>query len=133
MILNYWSNHVIGFYCMNHEEPIPMSIKEGTSRFYACPRYFAMDKAHPDGHTPAEPPCMNRISFDDATKIVEKLMEIISEDLMSDVYADYNGMEFSFKSITVTVLQYEEKNREESDENDPPIKLGIYNHMAIGR
>lgn len=134
MILNFWKRQKIGFYCMNHDEPIPMAVAEGTSLFYACPRYFLMDKDHPDGHSVGEPACFNRLSFQDAAEIVKTFSEIIEDDIDSDVTADYTGMPFKYKGINVTVIEYSE-NPETSgrEEDDPPVKLGILNPAAMRR
>ena len=38
MIKKFWE--YIHFYCLNHEEPIPMTIMEGDTAFFACPHYM---------------------------------------------------------------------------------------------
>lgn len=134
MILDFWKNRKIGFYCMNHDKPIPMAVREGNSLFYACPRYFLMDKDHPDGHAMGEPSCMNRLSFQDTSKIVEWLEKRIEEDLHDDIYTDYAGMSFKLRGITVTVLEYsQEPVKREDEDEDPPVKLGILNRTALRR
>ncbi len=130
MVLNFWKSHKISFYCMNgHEEPVPMVIMEGDTPFYACPRYMALDEKHPDGHGPDEPMCMNRFSLTDAEDIVMKLSQIIEEDIMDDVYGDYNGHVFEHKSLVVTVLHYEDAPDDENIEAKPLICLGVLNKL----
>lgn len=130
MVLNFWKSHEISFYCMNgHEEPVPMVIMEGDTPFYACPRYMALDEKHPNGHGPDEPMCMNRFSLTDAEDIVMKLSKIIEEDIMDDVYGDYNGHVFEHKSLVVTVLRYEDAPDDGNLEDKPLICLGVLNKL----
>ena len=133
MILNFWENDKIGFYCMNHDEPVYMTVAEGESQFFACPRYFAMDAKHPDGRGPYEPQCLNRISFNDAVKIVEMLSKRVEADVYDFCIADYTGMKLSYRGIEVTVLEYSQFPEPRDPDAGPPIKLGILNHTALKR
>lgn len=130
MVLNFWKSHDISFFCMNgHEEPVPMVIMEGDTPFYACPRYMAMDEKHPDGHGPDEPMCMNRFSLTDAEEVVIKLSKIIEEDILNDVYGDYNGHVYEYKKLTVTVLLYEDAPDDDDIKEKPLIYLGVLNRL----
>ncbi len=131
MLINFWKNDNIRFYCMNgHEEPIPMEVKFGSSPFYACPKYMLMDTEHPDGHMPDEPMCTNQLSFSDAQDIVFRFSEIIEEDIVNDTFTDYTGYVFRYKNIEVTVLLYDDKPCEDGV---PSVLLGILNKSTIRR
>ena len=131
MLINFWNNDNIKFYCMNHKDPVEMEVKQGFSPFYACPKYMLLDSEHPDGHLPNEPMCKNQLSFDDAQDIVQKIKKTIQDDILDDIYADYTGYTFRHKHIDVTVLLYEE-NPSKKD-NGPSICLGILNRLEVRR
>lgn len=124
MISNFWQR--IHFFCIHdaHNEPVPFSVMEGSSSFYACPRYMRKDAAHPDGHEEGERACANRISFRDTEKIVEFFGSMYSEDLANGILMDYTGVEFDLRSYHVKVLRY-------SMNGD--IDLGVINKAAVGR
>lgn len=116
MLSNIWKG--LSFYCMNgHERPVLMSFKEGSSLFYACPKYMPADSQHPDGHARHEAACANRLSFSDAEKIVSMLSDAVMESLSGDDLCDFTGYRFRLKQIAVTVLKY----------SDGDIRLGILN------
>ena len=90
MLSNIWKG--LSFYCMNgHERPVLMSFKEGSSLFYACPKYMPADSQHPDGHARHEAACANRLSFSDAEKIVSMLSDAVMESLSGDDLCDFTG------------------------------------------
>ena len=111
-----------------HEEPVPMIIKEGASKFYACPKYMLMDDNHPDGHLRGEAACTNQMSFNDAEDIVMQFSKIVEEDLMEDVYTDYSDLTFRVKNIDVTVLLYDTHSAEDGEAS---ICLGILNRATV--
>ncbi len=120
MIPNFWKH--IHFFCTNrHDTPVAMIVANGNSPFYACPKYMRLDTAHPNGHTPDERACPNRISFVDAQRIVECFSEQITEDLANMEVVDYTGYEFTFKRHRVKVLKYK----------DDDIRLCILNQEAL--
>ena len=122
MLSNIWKG--LSFYCMNgHERPVLMSFKEGSSLFYACPKYMPADSQHPDGHERYESACANRLSFSDAEKIVSMLSDAVMESLSGDDLCDFTGYRFRLKQIAVTVLKY----------SDGDIRLGILNRGAVDR
>ena len=102
---------------MNHKEPVPMVYMEGATPFHACPRYMLKDDQHPDGHGPLEKACANRLSFGLSTKIVERLMEMVEDDVENGRYCDYTNLTFNCAGIRVRVLKY----------NPHEIRLGILN------
>lgn len=120
MIQNFWNN--ISFYCINgHEEPVPMVVMEGSSAFYACPKYMLKDEKHPDGHEPDERACPNRISFIRANTIVEKFMKRVEADNTDNMFMDYTNMEFKYDGITVRILKY----------SPTDVRIGIINKRAF--
>lgn len=117
---NIWKN--AEFYCMNHDEPVKLYVYEGSrTPFYACPRYMLRDADHPDGHAPEEKGCDNRLSFDDALAIIEKLSARIEEALSNGEYVDFTGMVWKFKTIRVKILEYSDKG----------IRIGVRNTRKI--
>ena len=122
MLSNIWKG--LSFYCMNgHERPVLMSFKEGSSLFYACPKYMPADSQHPDGHARHEAACANRLSFSDAERIVSMLSDAVMESLSGDDLCDFTGYRFRLRQIAVTVLKY----------SDGDIRLGILNRGAVDR
>lgn len=120
MITGFWKNFTI--FCMNgHEEPVEMVVMEGSTPFYACPRYMLKDKKHPDGHEEGEPSCPNRISMTAVSNLMNKFMQIVEKDEDEGVIGDYTGMQFTYNGIKVKVLKY--------SVND--TRLGIVNRRAI--
>ena len=119
MITNIWQK--ITFYCLNHDEPIPMVVQQGESAFYACPQYFLFSDEHPDGHMPGDRACHNRISFRDAEGVVSALTAQIEADMDDDIFADYTGLRVTYRHIQATVIKYGSRS----------IKIGVINRMAV--
>ena len=120
MVMNLWNR--IHFCCKHrHEQPIPFKVMEGTSAFYACPKYMRQDEEHPDGHTEDEPACPNRVSFTDAEKIVSMLSDEVQESLLNGEMTDFTGLKYKYKYYDVEVLKY----------NDDRIELAVLNNRAI--
>lgn len=106
---------------MNHEEPIPMTIMEGKSAFYACSKYMLKDEKHPDGHEANERACANRISFQSMMRIMEKFMKIVEADDAAGTVCDYTGMKFKSNGVDVKILKY--------DPSD--MRIGILNRKDM--
>lgn len=123
MILNFWDNDNIKFYCINnHQKPVKMTIMNGqTGQFFACPKYMLKDENHPDGHDTDERACSNRLSFMDAEEIVVALSKEVEDDLMNGIMGDYTGTIIHVKQIDAKVLDY----------SDSKIKIGIVNRRTI--
>ena len=123
MILNFWDNDNIKFYCINkHQKPVKMTIMNGqTGQFFACPKYMLKDENHPDGHDADERACSNRLSFMDAEQIVVALSKEVEDDLMNGIMGDYTGTIIHVKQIDAKVLDY----------SDSKIKIGIVNRRTI--
>ncbi len=120
MIKNFWNG--LELYCMHrHDEPVRMTVREGSSHFYACPKYMRMDAEHPDGHADGEPACNNRLSFADATKLVETFAAAVEESYASGEMTDFTNFRFHYKHLEARVLYYD----------DDRIKLGVINNRAI--
>lgn len=119
----------VSFYCNNdHPTPIPMTIKEGNSKFYACPHYFMReDDVHPDGYTPGEETaCTNQLALSDAGDVIYEFSKILQEDILNGEMAnDYTSLSFSLphRKIKVKVLKY----------TDDVIHFGIVNSAAVRR
>ena len=94
-----------------------MTYKEGSTPFFACPCYFLKDEQHPDGHAPNEKACGNRLSFVLATKIVERLMETIEEDVENGRVCDYKNYSFNCNGVRSKVLKY----------SPSKIRIGVLN------
>lgn len=121
-VSNLWDK--VEFFCGNHEKPIPMVIREGQSKFYACSKYMLKDEKHPDGHETGEKACSNRMSFDDAGSIVMALHSAMSnESADPGETIDFNGFSFKYKSYHITVMKYNEFTGK--------VKLSIINRKAI--
>lgn len=123
MILNFWDNDNIKFYCINNrQKPVKMTIMNGqTGQFFACPKYMLKDENHPDGHDADERACSNRLSFMDAEQIVVALSKEVEDDLMNGIMGDYTGTIIHVKQIDAKVLDY----------SDSKIKIGIVNRRTI--
>lgn len=122
MVTNIWKN--IEFSCMGHDRPIPFYVYEGSaSPFYACPKYMLKDEAHPNGHDDLEPACANRLSFNMAISIVDRISKEIETDLSDGVVADYTGWKFTYKNIDVKILEY--------SQTKGVTKIGILNKNNI--
>lgn len=123
MILNFWDNDNIKFYCINnHQKPVKMVIMNGqTGQFFACPKYMLKDENHPDGHDADERACSNRLSFMDAEQIVVALSKEVEDDLMNGIMGDYTGTIIHVKQIDAKVLDY----------SDSKIKIGIVNRRTV--
>ena len=105
MLTNVWKN--IRFYCLNHDGPIELTVREGNAgAFYSCVKYMRKDAEHPDGHEDDERSCTNRLSFTTAVNIVEKLAKMIEESLSNGEFTDFTGMQIRYKGIIVRVLEY---------------------------
>lgn len=114
----------IDFYCLNHDVPVPLYVYESSnSPFYACVRYMARDEAHPDGHEEGEAACANRLSFNAAAAIMEKISSVMEEALANGDITDWTGWQFMLKGIRVKVLEYSFA--------DGSMKVGIENTTAI--
>ena len=123
MILNFWDNDNIKFYCINnHQKPVKMTIMNGqTGQFFACPKYMLKDDNHPDGHDADERACSYRLSFMDAEQIVVALSKEVEDDLMNGIMGDYTGTIIHVKQIDAKVLDY----------SDSKIKIGIVNRRTV--
>lgn len=118
----------VSFYCNNnHTAPLPMTVKEGNSKFYACPHYMRKDDSHPDGYTPGEETaCTNQLSLSDAGDVMYEFSKIQQEDILNgEVNNDYTNMKFNLphRKIQVRILKY----------NDDVIHFGIVNTAAVRR
>ena len=103
MLSNIWKG--LSFYCMNgHERPVQMTFKEGSSLFYACPKYMPADSQHPDGHECYEAACANRLSFSDAEKIVSMLSDAVQDSLCRDDLCDFTGYRFRLGAPEVSKM-----------------------------
>lgn len=112
------------FYCLNHDEPIKMIIKEGNNQFYACPKYMLQDEKHPDGYVGGfETACSNRLSFDDAGDIIMKFSSIMTESLMNGEFADWDNFEFDVKRIHCKILHYGNNH----------IDVGVINNRTVSK
>ena len=122
MIKNIWSD--VEFFCMNHPEPIPLYEYKGShSPFLSCRRYMKKDENHPDGHEEAETACSNRLSYDSAIRIIERLMKDMEESIRSGDYINYKGYSFKYRGIRVKVLDFDfEKGFK---------KIGVLNEAEI--
>lgn len=121
MIKNLWSRVV--FQCGNHDskEHIKLfyhepSFKEA-SMFYSCPKYY------PDKRVDGEKACFNRLSFEDAEKIIQKLSDIIESDENSGFIGNYTGLSYQVKFLKVTVVYY----------SDNKIILRVLNTKSISK
>jgi len=108
-------------YCLNHEEPVRMDVKSGSSLFYACPKYMRKDDEHPDGHEETERACANRISFTDLEKIMEQISQEVEDAAFAGQEFDITGLRGKIRTLEYRVLKYEPGD----------IRLGILNRMAI--
>ena len=108
----------ITVYCLNHDDPVPMSIISNTEKiktpFYACKHYLG-DEEHPR--------CANRLNLDDYQGLVLKFCDLVSQYGPS---TDFNNYKFDYKGarqkISVRVLKY----------TDEEIRLGIKNRTVLG-
>lgn len=118
----------VTFYCNNnHPTPLPMKIKEGNSKFYACPHFMRKDNVHPDGYIPGvETACTNQLALSDAGDIIYEFSKLQQEDIMNgEVANDYTSLVFSLphRKIKVKVLKY----------TDEVIHFGVINTAAVRR
>lgn len=118
----------VSFFCNNnHPEPLPMKVKEGNSKFYACPHFMRKDDAHPDGYTPGEETaCTNQLSLSDAGDVMYEFSKIQQEDILNgEVNNDYTNLKFNLphRKIQIRILKY----------NDDEIHFGIVNTAAVRR
>ena len=121
MIRNIWN--MIEFQCGNHKKPIPFYVYEwSNSPFYACPKYMLKDENHPDGHEEDEPGCSNRLSFDMARHFVEKISDILQEDIDNGVISDLGGLKMSYRGIDAKVVYH----------GNSKIVISIVNKNEIG-
>lgn len=109
MIKNLWKQTT--FCCGCHEDSrVPMVYNDGGSTmFYSCPKYY--------NHEPGEKACANRLSFDHAEQILEKLSDAIA----SADFADFNGYKISHRGIDAVVEKY----------NDTECIISIVNRRAL--
>jgi hypothetical protein len=118
VVTGIWNR--ITVYCMNHNEPVPMSIANNTqlikTPFYACSNYF------PENQDADNPPCPNRLNLDDYQGLVLKLINYISENGPT---MDYTNYSFEYRGvrqkISVRVLKY----------TNSEIRLGILNRSVL--
>jgi ectoine hydroxylase-related dioxygenase (phytanoyl-CoA dioxygenase family) len=95
MIKGSWDN-VRLVCCHRHDEPVPMEIQQGSTLFYACPKY------HAENRTEDERACNNRLSLQDYTKMLEHLHEIMIKSELADekinltnhTWKDKKGIEY---------------------------------------
>lgn len=123
MIQDLWKR--TSFYCMNHgEDHVRLYDYTGTGKpFFACPRYWAKDEEHENGHEPYEEPCMNRLDYDTAQDIVEKLSQMIDEDDKDGIVTDYKNCVIHVKGIEAKVIRYTDKE----------IRIGILNRRVFAK
>ena len=121
MIRNIWK--MVQLQCGNHKKPIPFYVYEGSNTpFYACPKYMLKDDNHPDGHEKDEPGCSNRVSFDVARHFVEKISDILQEDIDNDTITDLTGLKMSYRGVDAQVTY----------QSDSKIILSVVNKKEIG-
>ncbi len=117
-VTNLWNKVTI--YCLNHDEPIPMTLITNTEKiktaFYACSNYVPENKS--------EQSCPNRLNLDDYQGLVLKFMDVVGG---ANMFTDFTNYSFEYKGtrqkITVKCLKY----------NDKEIRLGIYNNTVFGK
>ncbi len=96
MIKNLWS--FTKFYCDNHDKPVPMIFKQGPkSLFYSCPEYA---KRYQGGKG-----CPNRMSIEDAEKILEVISERKEEDRKANLMSNLTNFRFNVKGIECRVIK----------------------------
>lgn len=110
------------FYCLNHDEPVPLVVMEGNTPFYACPKFMLADGLHPNGHAVDESPCHNRISLTMMGNIFQKVSKIMNDEYASGNMMDFTGMTFLYNMIQVKIL----KNDSDS------ICIGVSNRRITG-
>ena len=121
MIKNIWDT--VEFVCLEHDPPVPLYVYEySVTPFYACPKYMLKDEAHPNGHEKDEKACANRISFNDAMKIVEKMSAEIEAMGIGGFNSDHTGMRIKYKTIDAEVLLF----------TDEKVVIGVINRKRIG-
>ena len=118
MLKNVWEK--IKLYCLNHDEPIEMSILSNTeyikTPFYACSNYVKAPGQ--EGET-----CPNRLNIDDYYKIVEQFLEAVEKNPMGN-FLNYTFVsKKTHQSIKVKVIKYA----------DDEIRLGIINQTVFGK
>ena len=102
---------------------IELTVREGQSAFYACPRYMLADDAHPFGHLEDEPACPNVLSVTDAEKLLGVLSKQKEQMLLSGEYPDFTHYSFALPGIRATVIQ----------ERPHHLWIGVQNRAAIAR
>lgn len=120
-VSNLWER--VQFYCSNHEEPIPMIVMQGSTPFYACPKYMLKDEDHPEGHELNEVACSNRISFESSLSVVSALEKLVAEAGPSADLTHCSFKPSKMSAIECVVLQYDMAC----------IKIGILNRRAVIR
>lgn len=96
MMKNLWS--FTKFYCGNHAEPIPMIFKQGPkSIFYSCPEYAKRYQG--------EKGCPNRISIEDAEKILDVISERKEKDQGANILSNLTNYHFTVKGIECRVIR----------------------------
>lgn len=116
MLKNIWSQ--ISFFCTDHKKPIPMYVRESNGRqYYACSHELRKDGEHPFGFDPAkdESPCWQKLPFQTAEKIVERISTLIEEDMQNGTITDYTGYRFKVRNVEVTVIK----------QTSTEIKIGV--------
>lgn len=99
MIVNLWGNTT--FLCGCHGgQRIPLIYKTGKTMFYSCPHYLVDNEKRP-----GERSCANRLSFDDAEGILNKVSELITKS--ESVIPNIAGSEFKYKSIDIKVMKHD--------------------------
>jgi len=106
---------------MNHDEPLLMYVFESSAPFYACRKYMRKDSTHPEGHDQDEPSCTNRLSFYMTSSILQKINELIEEEMDGGYFGDYTNLSLSYKGCRVRILGLSEGL----------LKLGVKNEKEV--
>lgn len=120
MIKNLWKN--TKFVCMCHDPVVKFQYQQGhaeinqnASMFYSCPKYY------PENRDKIERACSNRLNFNDAEAIINKVSDIIETDIRNNKFINYEGYKFKHKTIECKILHYSEDK----------LTIGIINKKAM--
>lgn len=116
MLKNIWSQ--ISFFCSDHKKPIPMYVRESNGKqYYACSHELKKDDDHPFGYDPdkGESSCGQKLTFQTAGQIVDRISALIEDDLKDGTVTDYAGYRFNIKNVEVTVIK----------QTNTEIKIGV--------
>lgn len=98
-MLNLWDDVTV--VCGNHGEEMPkLHIQEGQSVFYACPKFWAQNRAD------KEPVCFNRINLIEYTKMLDHIGAILAEAEENDEVRILTNYTWKSKSITFTIVSH---------------------------